>query len=171
MCVTLGLPEGPAVPVLMAQLDVESGREIDSWIGKFNYAGITNGRGTFRTYDSLDEFAVSYAETLAEPQYADFLKSVRQNFTTMLLCQTLGDSPWDANHYTGGFGRPGILLMERIPPYLALWENTPSAWALQSWEWAKALGLIQGDNAQKPVTIEQVVHILYQYYLTSQAPH
>lgn len=51
------------------------------------------------------------------------------------------------------------LAAEKAPP--AGLHHTPSPWAAEAWEWAKAAGITDGTNPSGPATREQVAAMIY----------
>ena len=43
-------------------------------------------------------------------------------------------------------------------------NNTPSTWAINSWEWAKKEGLLDGNRPKEPITREEMGEVLFRLY-------
>lgn len=169
----LGIPEETMVPVILAQWDLESGREAPQWIGHNNYAGITNGGPPdFRQYDTIDAFVTDYVDVLKTTwggaAYGKILELAAAGRPPAVIARALGESPWDAGHYGGNDGlEPGALLLERMPPYISLIQaqDKPDPWALDARDWAVKMGITDGTMLQEPATREEVMVMIHRYHL------
>jgi hypothetical protein len=121
----VGGVEASLVPVILAQWDVESGRESLTWVGHLNYAGITDGGPpNFLQFDSLLAFTCEYVRTLQNGYYEQVLDVARQGRPPAVVARALAASPWDAGHYGGD----GSILLERLIFYVG---QVPTTWPEQ----------------------------------------
>ena len=93
--------------VILAQWAIET-----AWASQLvgnNLANIRCSPTTFCVYPTLEDFAADYIAVMRQPNMAVILASVGK--TVFMQMRALGQSPWDAGHYTTGGNPPGSSLI------------------------------------------------------------
>lgn len=159
----LSLPEPNFVPVALAQWAHESGFESPNWVGGLNYAGITDGGPpNFLQFATMEEFVACYIRTLQNGYYDRILEAARAGRPAREVARILGESPWDAGHYTDDQADPGRYLIRMIDAYkLDQLSGDPSPWAAAAWAWALERGITDGTRPRDPATREELVTMLH----------